>query len=58
MQNQEKREVKKRQLCILYSIVSFGCPAIVTIITATLQLVEDDVSETNKPARYTFRKFN
>jgi hypothetical protein len=51
-QNLEKRDNKQRRLVILYTILSFGCPAIVTIITAVLQLAEEDVSDEYKPARY------
>jgi hypothetical protein len=52
MQNLEKREKKQRQLVILYSIIFFGCPAIVTIITSVLQLVEENISEDYSHARY------
>jgi hypothetical protein len=52
MQNQDKREEAKKNLCITYTLLSFGSPAIVTIVTVVLQLVQENVTHINTSARY------
>jgi hypothetical protein len=52
-QDQEARDEKRRRLFLLYTLASFGCPALVTVITVVLQLLEDDLTGPAHAPRYT-----